>query len=102
MLTVTVNPKPFVLQSETNWNPKWEGVILVEKEEDIDLLYNLLLAQDEYWKSYKKLIQVMPENITSEDEIISLCDYCGKTDIYLIDEIQAKVNFFIYQYRQNY
>ena len=84
------------------WNSKWYGVILVKTQEDKDKLFDLLLAQDNYWEQYSHRIKVIPEKgFTSFKEIENLCDYCGKTDIYKIDEIKKQVDFIIYQYYVN-
>lgn len=79
------------------WQSKLSGVILVEKEEDIDTLWKLLIEQDDYWKSYKEVIQVAPKEIDGEGDIAKMCVYAGKTDIYNPEEIQSKIPFIMYQ-----
>lgn len=89
--------RPRVFTGDKTWNSKWYGVVLVEKQEDIEPLWKLLCQQDDYWESYKGLIKVAPKEIDSESEIEQMFEYCGKTDIYKVDEIRAKVPFIIYQ-----
>ena len=79
------------------WQSKKWGVILVEKEEDIDPLFKLLLVQDEYWEHYKKLIKVAPKEVESKRELELMCEYCGKTDIYKFKEIQERIPFIAFQ-----
>lgn len=85
------------IKCQGSWYPKYESVILVESEEDIEPLFEALCKQDDYWKSYKNLIKVAPKSIDSISDIEHLCEYCGKTDIYNIEEIKQKFNFLIYQ-----
>ena len=42
--------KPQKIECQNNWNSKIQGVIFVEKEDDIDILFNELVKQDYYWK----------------------------------------------------
>ena len=86
------------LKSQSYWQGKKEGVVLVKKESDIEPLFKLLCEQDDYWEEYKELIKVAPKQpLESEYEISKLCEYCGKTAIYNIDALQKKIPFFIYQ-----
>lgn len=80
-----------------NWNSKCNGVVLVKYKKDIEPLWKLLCEQDEYWKSYKELIKVAPKQIDSLSELNALVKYCGKTDIYNIEELKKKIPFMIYQ-----
>ena len=95
-MKILIKPKEYKCQNY--WHSKREGVILVEKEEDIDKIFKLLVKQDDYWESYKHLIKVAPKEIESESTLALMCEYCGKTDIDNIDEIKKKVPFMIYQY----
>jgi len=81
------------------WDSKVDGVILVQKEEDIEPLFKLLCEQDEYWKYYKGLIQVAPKEIEKIEDLEDLCSYVGKTDIYDVATLKEKIPFIIYQYR---
>ena len=84
-----------------SWNSKMQGVVLVEKQEDIEPLWQLLCEQDSYWENYKELIKVAPKTIKSEEELKRLCEYCGKTDIYDVKKLQQIIPFVIYQYRES-
>jgi hypothetical protein len=97
-----VEPKPFV--GVDFWQPKLQGVVLVEKEEDIEPLYKLLCAQDDYWESpyARKLIKVAPKEIESELDLMPLCDSVGKLDIYDVPKIKSQIPFIIYQYWDDY
>lgn len=90
--------KPQTFKGVNDWQPKIEGVILVAKEEDIEPLFKLLCEQDEYWESYKKLIKVAPTEINSPSDLISMCSYVGKTDIYDVPKLKQQIDFLIYQY----
>ena len=81
----------------TSWESKLNGIILVEKEEDIETLWKLLIQQDSYWDHYKEVIQVAPKEIDGEGDIARMCVYVGKTDIYNPQELQAKISFIMYQ-----
>ena len=48
--------KPKTLECQNDWLSKIEGVIFVEKESDIEILFDALVKQDDYWKFYKKWI----------------------------------------------
>jgi hypothetical protein len=88
------------LKSQESWEPKMMGIIFVKEEKDIDVLFNLLVKQDEYWEDYKELIQVFPKdnNIPSIEWLQSQCRFVGKTDIYEVSKIKEVVDFFIYQH----
>ena len=86
------------LKSQSCWDYKKEGVILVEKESDIEPLFKLLCEQDDYWEEYRELIKVAPSQpLESESQICQMCEYCGKTDIDNIKALQKKISFFLYQ-----
>ena len=89
--------RPQVFTGCKSWQSKLDGVILVEKQEDIEPLWKLLCEQDDYWESYKNLIKVSPKEIDSIGEIAGMCQYCGKTDIYDPESIQKIVPFIMYQ-----
>jgi len=86
------------LQETKYWHSKKYGVILVEHEFEIEILWKLFCEQDSYWEHYKNIIKVAPIEIESERDIERMCEYCGKTDIYKFDEIKSKIDFFMYQY----
>ena len=92
--------KPQYIEGDATWEPKMEGVIFVEKEEDIEPLWQLLCEQDDYWEDYKNLIKVSPGEISSREELKRYCEPVGKTDIYDVKSIQEKIPFFIYQYSE--
>lgn len=94
-MEIIIKPRKFV--GDTSWESKLNGVILVEKEEDIEPLWKLLCEQDDYWENYKEVIQVAPKEISSEGEIRRMCVYVGKTDIYNPQELQTKIPFIMYQ-----
>jgi hypothetical protein len=98
-MKILIRPKEFT--GDTQWVRKHEGVILVEKEEDIEPLWKLLCEQDEYWESYKKIIKVAPKEIDDISEIINMCQYAGKTDIYHPEKIKEIIPFIMYQ-KRNY
>lgn len=100
-MKVTFKPRTF--DGQSSWEPKMQGVIFVKSEEDIDKLWKVLCEQDDYWESYKKLIKVLPEGeFKDETDFIKYCDYVGKTDIYDVKSVREKVDFMIYQYREDY
>lgn len=94
-MEILIKPRKFTGCSF--WQSKLNGVILVEKEEDIELLWKFLIEQDEYWEYYKAVIQIAPKEIDSEGDIARMCVYVGNTDIYNPQELQAKVPFIMYQ-----
>lgn len=99
-MDILIKPQKFT--GSDSWESKLNGVILVEKEADIEPLWKLLCEQDDYWESYKNLIKVAPKEINSVGDIIRMCEYCGKTDIYNIDEIRKIIPFIIYQEHEYY
>ena len=84
------------------WESKQYGVVLVEKEEDIEPLWKLLCEQDEYWVDYSYLIKLAPTEINNEADLYKMCNYVGKTDIYNVKDLQSKISFIIYQYDEDY
>lgn len=96
-MEIKITPKPRKFSGHSVWDTKVDGVVLVEKEEDIEPLYKLLVEQDDYWEGRKNLIKVAPKEIEHEQELDHLCEYVGKTDIYNLEELQEKIPFIIYQ-----
>jgi len=94
-MEIIIKPRKF--EGCISWQSKMNGVILVEKEDDIESLWKLLCEQDDYWEHRKEVIQVAPKEISSESEICRMCVYVGKTDIYRPQELQAKIPFIMYQ-----
>lgn len=94
-MEILFKPRKFIGCS--SWQSKLNGVILVEKEEDIEILWKLLIEQDDYWEHHKEVIQVAPKEIDGEGDIARMCVYVGKTDIYSPQELQTKVPFIMYQ-----
>lgn len=94
-MEILIKPRKFT--GCTSWQSKKNGVILVEKEADIEPLWKLLIEQDDYWEHYKEVIQVAPKEIDSEGDIAIMCVYVGKTDIYNPEELKAKIPFIMYQ-----
>jgi hypothetical protein len=94
-MEITIRPKTF--KGFDSWESNQYGVILVQRQEDIDQLWKLLCEQDDYWKSYKNLIKVSPKEIDSKSDLDSLCEYCGKTDIYNVEILKSQIPFIIYQ-----
>ncbi len=94
-MEILIRPRNFT--GCTYWQSKLNGVILVEKEEDIEPLWKLLIEQDDYWEHYKEVIQVAPKEIDGEGDIANMCVYVGKTDIYNPQELQSKIPFIMYQ-----
>jgi len=94
--------KPSIFLGCDYWKKKQEGVILVEKEEDIEPLWKLLCKQDSYWEPYKKIIRVAPKEIDSLRDIDKMCEYAGKTDIYAPKELQKQIPFIMYQRPSDY
>jgi hypothetical protein len=84
------------------WNSKCYGAIFTKNESDKKLLYELLCEQDEYWKKYSDLVQILPTDIHSISDLQKKCHYVGKTDIYDVDELRTKVDFLIYQYYDDF
>lgn len=89
-----------VFNGYDSWESKVDGVILVQKEEDIEPLFQLLCEQDDYWEDYKELIQVAPKEIEKIEDLEDLCSYVGKTDIYDVAALKEKIPFIIYQYQK--
>lgn len=89
--------RPRVLKGKSSWDSKCNGVVLVDNDKDIEPLWKLLCKQDEYWKHYKHLLKVAPKEIDSESDIISMCEWCGKTDIDDVEKLQSIIPFIIYQ-----
>lgn len=99
-MKILIKPKEFT--GDDYWESKLNGVILVEKEEDIEPLWRLLVEQDDYWENYKDVIQVAPKEIDGEGDISKMCVYVGKTDIYNPKELQDKIPFIMYQESSDY
>jgi len=95
MFDIIIKPQKFI--GCTSWQPKLHGIILVEKEEDIDPLWKLLAKQDKYWEVYRHVIQVAPKEIDDYGDIDCMCTYVGKTDIYNAMDLQSKIPFIMYQ-----
>jgi len=89
--------KPSEVKCTGHWQSKMNGVILVEKESDIDKLWKLLCKQDDYWEHYKSVIKVAPKEIDSMSEISQMVEWAGKTDIYEVEKLKKKVPFILYQ-----
>ena len=85
--------KPRYVECANDWISKKEGVIFVENEKDIDILFELLCRQDDYWEDYRHLIKVGPKEIDSELDLLSYCEYVGITDIYDINALKKSVDF---------
>ena len=94
-MEILIRPEKFT--GGNYWESKSNGVILVEKESDIEPLWQLLIEQDEYWERYKEVIQVAPKEIDSVADIERMCVYVGKTDIHRPEELKAKIPFIMYQ-----
>jgi len=94
-MEILIKPRKFT--GFNSWDSKMNSVILVEKEGDIEPLWKLLCEQDDYWKDYLHIIKIAPKEIDSEKDIIVMCEYCGKTDIYDVDSLRKKIPFIIYQ-----
>jgi len=94
-MEILIKPRKFT--GCNSWQSKLNGVILVEKEEYIEVLWKLLIEQDDYWEHYKEVIQVAPKEIDGEGDIARMCVYVGKTDIYNIEELQSRISFIMYQ-----
>ena len=85
-MKIIINPREF--SGDTSWESKMEGVVLVEKEDQIDPLWKLLCEQDDYWEDYKDLIKVAPKTIDSVADIKRMCEYCGKTAKQVMEDAQ--------------
>tara|TARA_R110000868_G_scaffold76573_2_gene220074 strand:- start:14935 stop:15261 length:327 start_codon:yes stop_codon:yes gene_type:complete len=83
--------KPHFMRLDEEWHANWYGVVLVEKEEHIQPVYEALCEQDDYWDGRIHLIKVAPKEIDSTSDLTHMCDYVGKTDIYDIPTLQAKL-----------
>lgn len=89
------------------WGHKRESVVFVNSESDIDAVYEVLCQQDDYWKSYKKLIKVAPSEILSVYDLQRYCEYCGKCDIYDVQKVKSKlrelgIEILLFQYDEEY
>jgi len=85
-----------------SWEHKRQGVVLVEKEADIEPLYKLLCEQDDYWEGSKNLIKVAPSEIGDVRDLDKMCEYTCKTDIFHPDQLRAKIPFIMHQYHEDY
>ena len=94
-MEIIITPRKFTGNSK--WQRKMNGVLLVEKESDIEPLWELLCEQDTYWEAYKHVIKVAPKEIDSDERLSEMCAYTGKTDIYDIPSLRSKIEFLIYQ-----
>jgi hypothetical protein len=90
------------LKSQDEWNSKMYSVIFVNSQKDKELLWELLVKQDRYWGKYPDNIDIIKVRkdftFTTIRDIQDLCEYCGKVDIYDVEELQKQVDLFIYQY----
>lgn len=98
--------KPQVFTCYESWEAKRQGVVFVEKEEDIEPVWEALRDQDDYWESYKNLIKVAPTEINQVTDLQRYCEYCGKTDIYKVSELKSKlgekgIEIILFQYRED-
>lgn len=93
---------PQYIECKGYWDDKAYSVILVEKEEDIEPLYKLLCEQDEYWEhpDYKEIIKVAPKKVENKRDLMILCEWAGKIDIYDVPALKEKIDFFIFQYKE--
>lgn len=99
--------KPQIITGQLTWKSKCQGVVFVQKQEDIEPVWRALCAQDEYWKSYKNLIKVGPTEIDSKHDLEKYCEYCGETDIYyvrkLIQDLKEKgIEILLFQYQEKH
>lgn len=84
--------------SDKTWITKGDGVIFVDKEENIDIVFNYLVNQDEYFAPKKNLIKVIPhfkDNIIENKSVFyNYLECVGKTDIYSMDDFMdfCKIN----------
>ena len=81
------------------WEPKRNGVILVCSQSDKELLFKLLCEQDEDWRHYKNVIQVIDKTIFDGIDLYKAISYqyCGNTRIYDVAALREKVDFAIFQ-----
>ena len=82
------------------WIQKWQGVILVEKEEDIAPLWELLYEQHAEWVNFMDLIQIAPKEIENENDLRVMCQNVGSTRIRDIESLRKKIPFIVYQYQE--
>lgn len=82
------------------WIRKWQGVILVEKEEDIEPLYNMLCEQDSEWENFGSLIRIAPKEIENENDLRAICQNVGRTRIHDIELLRKEIPFILYQYKE--
>lgn len=85
-MKIQISPK--FVECQECWGSKGFGCIFVQKEEDIDIVWNVLCDQDEYWDDYKNLIKVAPVIIESEKDLYKYCNYVGKTDVYDVNAVK--------------
>lgn len=97
-MEILIKPQKFT--GSDSWESKQYGVVLVEKEDNIEPIWELLCEQDVTWKYYKNLIKVAPKEIESIKDLRNMCEYCGKTDIYNIEVIRKKIPFIIHQEKE--
>lgn len=106
-MKLKVQPRVQFIQTSVDWEPKMQGVVFVQRKEDIEKVWKLLCEQDDYWESYKKVIKVLPfDTIKSTRDLEVYCEYVGRTDIYDIDDFNEKcqkegIDVFLFQYREN-
>lgn len=80
-----------------SWDLGRHGVILVEKEADIEPLWQLLCEQDDWWESAKSVIKVAPKMVDSQRDLDRMCEPPFRTEIYHPKELKAKIPFIMYQ-----
>lgn len=97
--------KPQFVTSQEGWTAKMQGVVLVQKQEDIEPIWEAFCEQDDYWESYKNLFKVAPEEVNGPRDLEKMCEYCGKTDIYDYEKLKNKLleqglEFILFQYQE--
>ena len=92
-----IKTKPKIFKGFHMWYSVDNGVILVEKKEHIEPLWELLCEEDEGWESYKHVIKIAPKEIDSISDLDDMCVNVGMLYINEVEKIQNKIPFIIYQ-----
>lgn len=91
------------IESQKYWYEQHEGVIFVKFAQLIPIVYNWLLLENDNWKNYSDIVQLMPY-ISNVNDIKRCCNNTGKTSINIdkfIKEMEEKgIDIFIYQYQK--
>ncbi len=86
------------------WLSKEHAVILTDKEENVDKIFDYLVSVDDYFKPYKNLIKDSDFVFQSKQDLIDLTSYSGRTDLDVKQFyqwcVENNINSFVYCVRK--